>query len=218
MYWRIYQINTKTRKPDLTRNIETVHTSAKARLTIVAPWIRIRIRDPDRHQNLIFCSLAKLPWKFHANPFGSFWVKLWQTDRQTDRQTGKQTNNDDYIFSLADVTNIKMPNGVFTVWILPIPYRISQKKRRCALPFIVSSNVFVELNRRKLLKIVLCQKNSSGRINSQSISFFRPLIVDQRKCSLKVSIVPNDAKEKFTNFKQLPVGLGQLWKYELHCS
>jgi len=31
-----------------------VHTSAKARLTSVA----IRIRDPDRHQNLIICSLA----------------------------------------------------------------------------------------------------------------------------------------------------------------
>jgi len=33
------------------RSTGTVHTFAKARLTSVA--IRIRIRDPDRHQNLI---------------------------------------------------------------------------------------------------------------------------------------------------------------------
>jgi len=39
--------------------------------------------DPDRHRNLISCSLANLPWKFHSNPFGSFCAKL---------QIGKQTN------------------------------------------------------------------------------------------------------------------------------
>ena len=52
--------------------------------------------DPDCHQNLIVCSLAhcQLPWKFYANPFGSFCAKLL-----TDRQTG----NDDYISSLAEV-------------------------------------------------------------------------------------------------------------------
>ena len=49
-----------------TRSIGTMHTSAKARLTSVAIRIRIRIRirDPDRHQNLIICSLATT---FHEN-------------------------------------------------------------------------------------------------------------------------------------------------------
>ena len=52
----------------------TLHTSAKASLTSVAIPIRIRIRDPDRHQNLIIYSLAhcqhslqisrKSVWKF----------------------------------------------------------------------------------------------------------------------------------------------------------
>jgi len=45
-----------------TRSTGTVHTSAKARLTSLAIWIgiriRIRIHDPDRHQNLIICWLA----------------------------------------------------------------------------------------------------------------------------------------------------------------
>jgi len=40
----------------ITRSTGTVHTSAKERLTSVA--IRIRIRDPNRHHNLIFCSSA----------------------------------------------------------------------------------------------------------------------------------------------------------------
>ena len=55
--------------------------------------------DPDRHQNLIICSLAhcepslkiscKSVWKFCANLL-----------------TDKQTNNDDDISSLADITKI----------------------------------------------------------------------------------------------------------------
>ena len=47
----------------------------------------IRIRDPDRHQNLIICSLVQCQpsRKFHANPFGNFCAKLL-TDRQTDKQ------------------------------------------------------------------------------------------------------------------------------------
>jgi len=44
-----------------TRSTGTVHTSAKARLTSIT--IRIRIRNLDRHQNLITCSLA------HYQPF-----------------------------------------------------------------------------------------------------------------------------------------------------
>ena len=43
---------------------------------------------------------ANLPWKFHANAFGSFCAKLL-TDRQTDRQTN--TKNDEDITSLAEV-------------------------------------------------------------------------------------------------------------------
>ena len=42
-----------------TRSTGTVHTSAKARPTSVAIRIGMRIRDPDRHQNLIICSLAR---------------------------------------------------------------------------------------------------------------------------------------------------------------
>jgi len=34
--------------------------SAKARLTSVAIRIQIRIPDPDRHQNLIICSLVNV--------------------------------------------------------------------------------------------------------------------------------------------------------------
>jgi len=58
---------------NVTKSTRTVYTSAKARLTSVA----IRIRNP----------YANLPWKFHANPFGSFCAKLL-----TKRQTGKQIN------------------------------------------------------------------------------------------------------------------------------
>jgi len=56
-------------------------------ILLVSRWgsgIRIRIRDPDRHQNWIICSLAvaaNLPWKSQANPFGRFFAKLL-TDRQ----------------------------------------------------------------------------------------------------------------------------------------
>jgi len=76
-----------------------VHTSTKARLTRVA----IRIRDPERQQNLIICSLpiANVPWKFYANPFGSFCTKLL-----TGNQTNRQTNNDDYITFLTEVNNM----------------------------------------------------------------------------------------------------------------
>ena len=60
-----------------------MHTSTKARLTSVA----IRIRDPDRHQNLTICSLAHCQpsRKFHANRFRSFLCKV--ANRQTNRRT-----------------------------------------------------------------------------------------------------------------------------------
>jgi len=56
--------------------------------------------DPDCHQNLIVFNwpIAKFPWTFHANPFGSFCVKLL---------TDRQTNNDDYVSSLAEVIIFK---------------------------------------------------------------------------------------------------------------
>jgi len=58
-------------------------TSAKARLISAA--IRIRIRDPDRHQNLIIYSL-EISWK----SVRKFLRKA--ANRQTNKQT---TNNDD---------------------------------------------------------------------------------------------------------------------------
>ena len=70
-----------------TRSTGTVHTSAKARLTCVAIRIQIsiRIRDPDRHQNLIICSLAHcLPsLKISYNLF-KFLCKV--ANRKTDKQ------------------------------------------------------------------------------------------------------------------------------------
>ena len=56
--------------------------------------------DPHHYQNLILpYSIPKAHTKFHANPFSSFWVKLFrdrhthrQTDRQTDKQTDRKTN------------------------------------------------------------------------------------------------------------------------------
>jgi len=60
-------------------------------------WIHIGIREPDRYQNLITCSLV------HCQPSleisrkfaGKFLRKV------ANRQTNRQTNNDDYISSLA---------------------------------------------------------------------------------------------------------------------
>ena len=65
-----------------------MHTSAKARLKSVA--IRIRIRDPDRHQNTIVCSVAhcQSSLKISCKSVLKFLHKV--ADRQTDRQTDKQ--------------------------------------------------------------------------------------------------------------------------------
>jgi len=96
-----------------TRSTETVHTSAKARLISVAIRIRIRFRlpntldptDPDRHQNLIVCSLV------HCQPFLKISCKSVAKFSRTvlNRQTDKQTN-DDYISSLGKVTNYTQRN------------------------------------------------------------------------------------------------------------
>jgi len=76
-----------------------VHTSAKARLTSVAIRIRIRIRDPNHHQNLIICSLA------HCQPFLKISCKSVQTF--SPKVANRQTNNDDYISSLAEIITIQ---------------------------------------------------------------------------------------------------------------
>jgi len=82
----------------MTRSTEIVHTSAKARLT------RIRIRDPDSHQNLIICSLA------HCQPTLKMSSKSVQKflrivdNKQSNRQTDTQTNNDENI-------TLTEPNG-----------------------------------------------------------------------------------------------------------
>jgi len=65
-----------------TRSTGTVHTSTKAYLASVA----IRIRDPDRHQNLVICSLA------HWQPSLKISCKsIWKFLRKVaNRQTNKQ--------------------------------------------------------------------------------------------------------------------------------
>ena len=63
-------------------------------------WIRIRIwiPDPDLHQNLIICSLA------HCQPSLKISRKNCKSIRKFLRKIAiRQTNNDDYIFSLAEV-------------------------------------------------------------------------------------------------------------------
>jgi len=65
--------------------------SVKTRLTSVAIRIRIRIRicDPDRHQNLIICSVA------HYQQFLIILCKLVHKSlrKVANRQTNKQTDN-----------------------------------------------------------------------------------------------------------------------------
>ena len=76
-----------------TRITGTVHTSAEARLTSVEMRIRIRIRDPDRHQfNHWFIGpfpiiFLKITWKFVRKFLRK--VDNRQTDRQTDKQRRK---------------------------------------------------------------------------------------------------------------------------------
>ena len=79
------------------RSSGTVHTSAKARLTSVA--IRIQIRDPDRHQNLIIYSLTNCQpsLKISCKSVRQFLRKV------ANRQTDRQTNNDENITFLAEV-------------------------------------------------------------------------------------------------------------------
>lgn len=52
----------------------------------------------------------------------------------------------------------------------------------------------------RFLKIVVCRKNSSDKVNRQSVSFFRPLSIDQGKFSFNVHIVPRNEKEKTRRF------------------
>jgi len=74
-----------------TRSTVTVHTSAEARLTSVEMPIRIRIPDPDRHQNLTICSLA------HCQPSLKISCKSVRKllRKVADKRTDKQTNNDE---------------------------------------------------------------------------------------------------------------------------
>ena len=75
----------------------TVPTSAKARLTSVT--IRLRIRDPDRHQNLIICSLA------HCQALLKMSCKSVRKllRKAANKRTDTQTNDDENITSLAEV-------------------------------------------------------------------------------------------------------------------
>jgi len=86
----------------LTRSTGTVHTSVKARLTSVATRIQIRIRygsviripirHPDRHQNLIICYCSPAHWQpFLKISCKSFWKFLRKVASiQTNRQTNKR--------------------------------------------------------------------------------------------------------------------------------
>jgi len=67
-----------------------MHTSAKTRLTSVA--IRIRTSDPDRHQNLIICSLAHCQpsLQISCKSVRKFLRKVVNKQREKDRQTDKQ--------------------------------------------------------------------------------------------------------------------------------
>jgi len=69
-----------------------MRTSAKARLTIVAIRLRIRIRYPDRHQNLIIFSIGPLPTfpeNFMQIRLDVFAQSSWQTHKQTNKQRRK---------------------------------------------------------------------------------------------------------------------------------
>ena len=81
----------------MTRSTGTVHTYAKARLTSVAIRIQIQIRDPDRHQNVIICSMA------HCQP--SLKIPCKSVKKFFCNVSNRQTNRDDYVSSLAEVTN-----------------------------------------------------------------------------------------------------------------
>ena len=75
-----------------------MHISAKARLTTVA------IPDPDRHQNLIICSLA------HCQPSLKISCKSVRKflRKVANKQTERQTNNDENITSLAEVITVNL--------------------------------------------------------------------------------------------------------------
>ena len=100
----------------------TVHTFAKAHLTSVAIRIHIRIRmwirDPDRHQDLIVCSLAHChsSLKISCQSVRKFLreVANRQTDRQTDRQTTMITS------SLTEVIILRYRPSVvvFTLFVI----------------------------------------------------------------------------------------------------
>jgi len=78
--------------------------------------------DPNRHQNLIICSLAHCQpsLKILRKSVRKFLRKVAnrQTDRQTDRQTKKQTdknrqtNNGENITSLAEVKTLETYKNV----------------------------------------------------------------------------------------------------------
>ena len=131
-----------------TRSTGTVHTSAKAFLTHAAiwwismssrfmsinhfPYLRI-VTNPENNidsyldccQNLIICSLA------HCQPSLKISCKsIWKfLHKVANRQTDKQTNNDDYISSLAEVTNPWI-HLIPTVWLVGSPARNSRVSDR----------------------------------------------------------------------------------------
>jgi len=88
------------RKSSLTRGTGTVHTSAKARLTSVAIWIRIRIHDPDCYQNLIISSST------HCQPSLNMTCKSFQKFlyKVANGQTGRQQRLHNFLGRGKDTT------------------------------------------------------------------------------------------------------------------
>jgi len=97
LWFRYLDLSKKYSVTVLTSSTELVHTSAKVHLTSVA--IRIHIRYPDHHQNLINCSSANCQpsVKISCKSVLKFMRKV------ANRQTNRQTSNNDYVSPLAEV-------------------------------------------------------------------------------------------------------------------
>jgi len=89
-----------------------VHTSAKARLTSVTIWIRIR--DPGRYQNLIICSLT------HCQHSLKILCKFVRTflRKAAHRQTDKRTNKRQLHILLGGVNKNYMNSAALGLFVL----------------------------------------------------------------------------------------------------
>ena len=89
-----------------TRSTGTVHTSAKARITSVV--IQICIRDPDRHQNLIICSLA------HCQP--SLQISCKSVHKFLRKVANRQTNKQRWLYILLGGGKKEKNTAPWSIW------------------------------------------------------------------------------------------------------